>query len=220
MKKSQIKIIDCFTPLIVYTLEFQENAQDDLYTVEKLTDDYTVLIAKAREEFTLDGVAFSDALFPIVAWIDEVILNSRNEQKKLWQKQLLQKKFFNISDAGDAFFDILKKLPDDSNEVRLLYLYCLMLGFRGKYYRVEDQQALDGIFEIQKACMHDDFLKAFPKIAFKYAYTQNPTPSKKKFKTSYRGFWIIVVLTLSIGLVLFLASQSYLNDLLGQLNIF
>jgi len=220
MNKSQIKIIDCFTPLIVYTLEFRENSEDDLYTIEKLTDDYTVLIAKAREEFSSDSVVFTDALFPVVAWIDEVILSSRNDNKRLWQKQLLQKKFFNISDAGDAFFERLEKLPDGSNDVRLLYLYCLMLGFKGKYYRAEDQQMLDDIFETQKAYMDDDFLKAFPKLAFKYAYTQNPPPPKKKFKTSYRGFWIIVVLTLSIGLALFLASQSYLNSLLEQLNIF
>ncbi len=220
MNKSQIKIIDCFTQLIVYTLEFKENSQSEIYTVDKLAQDYELLIKKAQEAFNFDGVGFENALFPIVAWIDEMVLSSQNKDKKLWRKQLLQKKFFNTSNAGHEFFEKLEVLPSDAFEVRLLYLYCMFLGFKGRYYKVENAKELADVFELQKDMIHDDFLESFPKLAFRDAYAQTQLPIKKKFKTSYKGLWVIIAISLTVGLVLFLASQAYLNGLLDKYNIF
>ena len=220
MNKNQIKIIDCFTQLIVYTLEFKENSQSEIYTIEKLTKDYETLIVKAKEEFDLDNVEMMDAFFPVIAWIDEVVLSSKNKDKRLWRKQLLQKKFFNTSNAGYEFFERLDGLSDSAYDLRLLYLYCMFLGFKGRYYKTEDTKILETIFQKQKSLVHDDFLSAFPKLAFKKAYAQNQLPGKKRFKTSYKGVWIIIGVSLGIGLVLFLASQTYLNGLLDSYNIF
>jgi len=220
MNSTTLKIIDCFTPLIVYTLKFRGEAESERYTIEKLTDDYTVLIAKAREEYVENPLSFTEALFPLVAWIDEVILSSRNAHRRLWQKKLLQKKFFNISDAGDLFFEKLEALPEEESTLRLLYLYALLLGFKGKYYRGEDQAHLNDIFETQKALMGDDLLHLFPEVAFGAAYAQKPLPSRKRFVISYKGFWKLVILSLGIGLILFVISQAYLDGLLDQLDIF
>lgn len=220
MNAKQIKIIDSFTELIVYTLEFKENAQSELYTIEKLKNDYEILIEKTEKSCSLDGIEFYDALFPIVAWIDEVILNSQNRDKKLWRKELLQKKFFNTSNAGYEFFDNLENLPHDAYDMRLLYLYCIFLDFKGKYYKDEDAKSLETLFEQQKAFVHDNFPNNFPKFAFKKAYSQSLMPDKKSFKTSYKGVWVIIGISLAIGLVVFLASQSYLNSLLTKYNLF
>jgi len=220
MNTKQIKIIDCFTELIVYTLEFKENGQSELYTIEKLKSDYEILIEKAEKSCNLDGIKFYEALFPIVAWIDEVILNSQNKDKKLWRRELLQKRFFNTSNAGYEFFDKLENLPYDAYEMRFLYLYCIFLDFKGKYYKVEDAKILETLFEQQRGFVEDNFPNNFPKFAFKKAYFQGQIPNKKSFKPSYKKIWIIIGISLMIGFVLFFVSQSYLNSLLTRYNLF
>jgi len=220
MNKNQIKIVDCFTELIVYTLEFKENSQNDIYTIEKLSGDYKTLIIKAKDRFKLRGMEFMDAFFPVAVWIDEVILNSQNKDKRLWRKELLQKKFFNTSNGGFEFFENLNSLDKDASELRLLYLYCLFLGFRGRYYKTEDKKNLEHIFKIQKSFIHDELLSTFPKFAFGEAYAKTRFGGRKKFKTSYEGLWITIALSIGVALVLFFASQTYLNSLLDRYNIF
>ena len=114
------------------------------------------------------------------------------------------------------FFQKLNDLDDSEYELRLLYLYCMFLGFKGRYYKTEDMKKIEDIYQSQKDLVHDDF----PKFAFKRAYAQEQLPSKKRFKTSYKGLWIIVLVSLGIGLVLFIASQNYLNSLLDRYNVF
>ena len=217
MKKNQIEIVDCFIQLMVYTLEFKDNSQEDIYTADKLMTDYEKLIEKARVDFEQKAVQidFNDALFPLVAWIDEVILSSEYQEKKVWQKNLLQKKIFTTSNAGYEFYERLDSLESNAFVLRLIFLYCLFLGFRGRYYRDEDKKVLNNIFEEEKLLVGSSFSDNFPKTAFVDAYAQNPLPQKKIFKTSYRGVLILISLSLIVGLVIFLAFESHLNSLLS-----
>ena len=219
MKNKQIEIIDCFTPLIVYTLEFAENSQDSLYTIDKLIDDYDRLIHEAQIHFNFN-TTFDEALFPIIAWIDEVILNSDHQERRAWRKSLLQKKFFDTSNAGETFYYNFEHLSKDAFELRFLYLYALFLGFKGKYYRDSDTQNLEALFNTQKHLLQDTFTESFPKYAFNKAYAQHQLPSKRRFQASYSGLWITIAFSLIIALVLFLASQAYLNGLLDKYNMF
>jgi len=222
MNKNQVEIIDCFTKLIVYTLEFKDNSQNEIYTIEKITLDYETLIDQAKDNFLQKGlrVKFEEALFPCVAWIDEVVLSSKYREKKVWRRDLLQKKFFNTSNAGHEFYERLDALDPKEFELRLLYLYCLFLGFRGKYYRDEDKDTLSAIFEKEQSLLHDDFSDTFPKFAFKDAYAQNISPKKRSFRASYKGLWILISISLVLGVVLFLSQQAHLNGLLDKYNIF
>jgi len=222
MKKNQIEIVDCFIQLMVYTLEFKDNFQEDIYTIDKLMADYEKLIEQARVDFEQKTVQidFNDALFPFVAWIDEVILSSEYKEKKVWQKNLLQKRFFITSNAGYEFYERLDSLEPSAFILRLMYLYCLFLGFRGRYYRDEDKKVLKNIFEEKKLLVGDSFKESFPKTAFIDAYAQNPSPQKKIFKTSYSGILVLIGVSLIVGLVIFLAFESHLNGLLSKYNIF
>lgn len=220
MNKNQMKIVDCFTELIVYTLEFKKDAQNEIFTIEKLVSDYTSLIEKLEDDFDIANVTYQEALFPVVAWIDEVILSSNKSDKKLWRKELLQKRFFNTSNAGYEFFERLEKLDSQAFELRLLYIYSLFLGFKGRYYSSEDAEKLKKIFETNKNMLSRDFLEHFPKKVFRNAYAQNELPSKKSFGASYKNFWIFVFVSLVIGATFYLVSQNYLNSLLEQYSIF
>lgn len=221
MKKNQIEIIDCFTQLMVYTLEFKQNSHEEVYTIDKLVQDYDTLIKQAQHNFSQNNnIEFTSALFPLIAWIDEVILASDYKDKKMWRKNLLQKKLFNTSNAGNEFYDRLNNLSADEFDLRLLYLYCMFLGFKGKYYRDEDQEDLSSVFDTQKDFIHDEFPDHFPKVAFKDAYAQNPLPKKKRFSTSYKGLWILMGVSIVAGLVLFLTFEAHLDGLLERYNIF
>jgi len=222
VKKSHAKLIDSFTQLMVYTLEFNKNSQSELYTIEKLTADYETLINRAKDDLEQKNMVcpFEDAFFPFAAWIDEVILSSDFIDKKRWRKNLLQKKFYNTANAGREFYDRLLQIDKKSYDLRLLYLYCLFLGFKGKYFSDADKEALEEVFQREKALVGDNFSEVIPQHAFKKAYPQNTLPSKKSFNTSYRKVWILMALSLVLGLVLYVAQQSYLNDLLEKYNVF
>ncbi|RLA76441.1 MAG: hypothetical protein DRG78_19025, partial [Epsilonproteobacteria bacterium] len=187
-----------------------------------LIADYAKLINKARDDFEQKGIEldFNDALFPFVTWIDEGILSANFKEKKQWRKNLLQKKFFNTSNAGFEFYERLVALEKNAFDLRLLYLYCMFLGFRGKYYKDEDKETLNSIFQREKSLVDDSFLEHFPQLAFKGAYAQNPSPKEKKFTSSYKGLWILISISLVVGLVVFLALQAHLNGLLDKYNIF
>ena len=220
MNKKQTDLIEYFIELIIYTLEFKENSESEIYTIDKLVSDYEDLINKAQKNYKSLNINFKDALFPIIAWIDETILNSRNREKKLWRKHLLQKKLFNTSNAGHEFFETLDTIPPNKSDLKLLYLNCIFLGFRGKYYRQEDLKELDDLLKKQTAMIGNRILKDFPKIAFSDAYAKNPLPTHKKFKLPYTGLWIFMGISVIVGTLLFLTSQSYLNGLLNRYNIF
>ncbi|MBL0709007.1 MAG: DotU family type IV/VI secretion system protein [Sulfurimonas sp.] len=220
MHKDRTGIVECFTPLMVYTLEFADNYAQEIYSVEKLIADYDKLIESARVAFNSKNVKsdFNDALFPFVAWIDEVIQSSDFKDKKQWRKYLLQKRYFSTSNAGWEFYERLSSLEENIFDIRLVYLYCLFLGFRGRYYKDEDE--IDSIFQNEKSLVSDSFSKEFPAFTFKDAYAQEQPTKKKTFTSSYRGLWILMGVSTGLGLVFFSLLQAHLNDMLIKYNIF
>lgn len=99
-----------------------------------------------------DTVDFDNAWFAMCAWLDEKlsgILGSGHEEGY----ELLQRRYFNTLNAGEEFFtrldDILEPAePDETDptarsEILKVYGAALELGFRGKFFRVEDQPPLE-----------------------------------------------------------------------------
>ena len=78
------------------------------------------------------------AIFAVVAFLDESILNSRNPLFADWPRKPLQEELFGTHMAGEVFFQNLQKLlgQTDSQELADLlevYYLCLLLGFGGRY---------------------------------------------------------------------------------------
>ena len=222
MNKNQMKIIECFSPLMAYTLHFKENIQDPIFSIDKLIEDYKLLIEKAKKEFYAfeEKGNFDEFLYPLIAWIDETILISDFKDKKLWRKYLLQKTFFNTTNAGYDFFTKIKLLPNEDFELRVIYLYCLFLGFKGRYCYEKDKITLEYIFKEQEEALKDSFPQKFPQTIFKNAYALNPILHKKPFKASYKNLWITIIVTCIIGVGLFYMFDLNLNNILSNLNLF
>jgi type VI secretion system protein ImpK len=78
------------------------------------------------------------AVFAVVAFLDESILNSRNPLFADWPRKPLQEELFGTHMAGEVFFQNLQKLlgQTDSQEladVLEVYYLCVLLGFAGRY---------------------------------------------------------------------------------------
>jgi type VI secretion system protein ImpK len=85
-----------------------------------------------------DPEAVRQAVYAIVAFLDESVLNSAQAMFADWARQPLQEEVFGDHRAGEVFFERLETLlaQQDSREVGDLlevYLLCLLLGFRGRY---------------------------------------------------------------------------------------
>ncbi|HMB69657.1 MAG TPA: type IVB secretion system protein IcmH/DotU [bacterium] len=76
------------------------------------------------------------AKFPLIAFIDETILNSHWESRDVWRERPLQLDRYGETVAGERFFERLDKLraqgPAKAELLEIYYL-CLALGFEGKY---------------------------------------------------------------------------------------
>lgn len=78
------------------------------------------------------------AIFAVVAFLDESILNLQLPVFREWPRQPLQEEMYGHHIAGEIFFQNLEKLlrGNDSQELADLlevYQLCLLLGFAGRY---------------------------------------------------------------------------------------
>lgn len=78
------------------------------------------------------------AIFAVVAFLDESVLNSPNPTFASWASRPLQEELFGGHLAGEAFFTNLESLlranDSPSNaDVLEVYQLCLLLGYQGRY---------------------------------------------------------------------------------------
>src|SRR5690349_23444447 len=99
------------------------------------------LIAAADHEARQAGYAQGDvryALYAVVAFVDESVLNSGQAMFRDWPRRPLQDELFGGHVGGEAFFQYLQQLmtrdpSPDLADVLEVYLLCLLLGFQGRY---------------------------------------------------------------------------------------
>jgi type VI secretion system protein ImpK len=88
-----------------------------------------------RHGYNLEDVRV--AVFAVVAFLDESILNMQNAVFADWARKPLQEEMFGVQLAGEIFFRNLDRLlarPDSEPLADVLEVHqlCLLLGFRGR----------------------------------------------------------------------------------------
>ena len=99
------------------------------------------VLAAAEQEARRVGYAGDDvryALFGLIAFIDESVLNSTQPMFADWGRRPLQEEVFGGHTGGELFFQYLQQLlgrqdSEDLADVLEVYLLCLLLGFKGRY---------------------------------------------------------------------------------------
>jgi type VI secretion system protein ImpK len=130
--------------------------RQQLWAGVKLADDDA-----RRRGYNADDIEL--AIFGVVAFLDESILNLRSPVFADWPRQPMQEERYGQQLAGEIFFQNLNKLlaRTDSQELADLieiYYLCLLLGFAGRYslggrgdLRSIAQQAGDKIQRIRRS---------------------------------------------------------------------
>jgi type VI secretion system protein ImpK len=99
------------------------------------------VLAAAEQEARRIGYAGDDvryALFGLIAFIDESVLNSTQPMFADWGRRPLQEEIFGTHMGGELFFQYLQQLlgrqdSEDLADVLEVYQLCLLLGFKGRY---------------------------------------------------------------------------------------
>lgn len=139
-------LIDCFIHLIVYVCYFRKNAESLQQPYEQVRADLLRFISDSERcmnegQFSRDD--YDLARFMVCAWVDEVVLSSGWNQKNMWQREQLQRVFYNTVEAGEEAFEKLNSLGFHQSQVREVYYVCLALGFKGRFIHPGDEYLLD-----------------------------------------------------------------------------
>jgi len=214
------RLIDCFMELITYTMYTVANiktTQPDFETVRNNVDLLLEKSMKCKEKQHFSDAQYSYARLSVCVWIDEALLNSEWTQKILWQKQTLQRKYYNITDGGQEFFERLDKLGHEDRDIREVAYYCLSLGLSGRYINKGDVVVLDHLktknlkrlFGSSAGEPTLDNRQLFPEAYQKTNYT----PPHKKKSFSLRGLSVLIGIIPVAFFFVLLAIYQYLLKL-------
>jgi type VI secretion system protein ImpK len=93
-------------------------------------------LEQAAREAGFTAADTEAAVFALVAFLDETVLNTQGTARDAWIAKPLQLELYGQSIAGEEFFDRLDRMRRD-REARIeaveVYYTCLALGFAGKF---------------------------------------------------------------------------------------
>lgn len=93
-----------------------------------------------------------DAVFAMVAFLDETILNGRGAARDAWIGSPLQLELYGRQLAGEEFFERLERLRHDREsriEALEVYCCCLAFGFAGRF-RLAPERLPELLDEVQR----------------------------------------------------------------------
>jgi len=177
-----MRLADCFIPVFIQVQAFRQSLSAAQPGYEEIRHRFEALLEKAVQcatEQGYDNELCLQAKFPVAAYVDEQILCSHWEHKPDWQKNPLQKHYFGTTNAGAQFYERLGELSKKGNdlELREVFALCLGMGFRGRYFALEDQQQYEKIKEFNLACLlpEQEWRNLDTALLFPMAYAgQNP----------------------------------------------
>jgi type VI secretion system protein ImpK len=141
-----MRLRDSFAELLAYVAYFLKSDIQNSLSYSQVQTDVQRLLSESDAMGRQGQIAseeFDEARFAICAWIDESILNSAWQGRSQWQKELLQRRYYQTTDAGEEFFERLNRLDQQQRGAREIYYLCLAMGFKGRYHQQGDDLLLD-----------------------------------------------------------------------------
>ena len=146
-------LLNCYLPLFRHVTAFFINPQD-YADYAGFREKCMTLLQQALNESERhhEPQECEEAYFAVVLWIDERVLRSQAAWVKDWRSQLLQKYYFDISVGGEEFFVRLDAIDKENVPLRMVYLFCLLMGFHGKYTH-QDASLLQQCIDDERQCL-------------------------------------------------------------------
>lgn len=131
-----LQLQELFTAIVRLRARRQEVSNAELFRGQVLHS-----IKTAEQSARASGYTDADiklAVFAVVAFLDESLLNLRQAVFADWVRRPLQEEMFGRHVGGEVFFDHLQELLErrDSQEVAdvlEVYYLCLLLGYLGRF---------------------------------------------------------------------------------------
>lgn len=193
-----MRLVDCFMELFYYTL-FLRSLDFGMFSYEKVFSHYKDLFRRIAQKAKKAGFSKEEleaGLFATSAWIDETVFNSGWMDKGKWTASPLQLQLFHTTNAGEEFYQRLRKLDKKDISTREVFDYCLALGFKGKFYQPELTDTLNEIVTDNIKYITDNVNLEYPDRLFSesYAWT-TPPPSRKQMVSYGFVFRLIFIIT-------------------------
>jgi type VI secretion system protein ImpK len=139
-----MRMTDCFMEIIAYTGFVARGGESLSYDQVRAGMQHLITQSEAcLEKGQFNPEDRNLARFAVFAWVDETILSSPWEGRKQWQREQLQRQYFQTADAGELFFERLNSVGPHQRDVREVYYLCLALGFSGQYCKPGDDFMLE-----------------------------------------------------------------------------
>jgi type VI secretion system protein ImpK len=174
---------------------------------------------QARNQgYNADDIKF--AVFAVVAYVDESVLNLRLPVFADWPRRPLQEELFGHHVAGEIFFQNLQELigKNDSQDLADLlevYLTCLLLGFAGRY-SLGDRGALHAITQAVIEKIRRIRGSAGP-ISPSWALPEE-APAASGADPLVKKIGIAAAVCFTLALILFITYQVILGSGISSLN--
>jgi type VI secretion system protein ImpK len=196
---------------------------DSEQDVDELKNSLTHLIDQALEKAVSKGMTkyqADSALFPIVSYIDEMILTSNWSNKAKWQQVSMQRHYFETTNAGREFFERLNKLnrQGEDRSIREVFLLCMGLGYKGQYFMPDDRPKLEEIrvFNLDLLLPEDANQTLEKTMLFDQAYQTSIREGRQSTsRTNLMPFFTSVPVFVILGVFVFYALQ--INDWLAEI---
>lgn len=143
-----MRLTDCFMDIIAYVAYFLKSADARQPSYDQVRADILSKIAKSESCLENGSVSREDynlARFAVFAWTDEAIMASSWEGRTQWQREKLQRLYYQTDDAGELFFERMNAMGVHQRDVLEIYYICLGMGFKGQYCGVRDEILLEGL---------------------------------------------------------------------------
>jgi type VI secretion system protein ImpK len=142
-----MRLSDCFMEMIAYTAFFLKHTTGgENPPYEQVRGNLMRMIGESEARFQQARFSQDDynlARFAVFAWIDEAVMASQWQGRTQWQREQLQRRYYQVTDAGEIFFERLNGLGAHQRDVREVYYLCLSLGFTGQYCNDGDDFLLE-----------------------------------------------------------------------------
>lgn len=145
-------LLDCFLPVFKQVLRMTGESETFTDYDESRLRCIGLLETAIHEAGRLDisKEEKDAALVAVIAWLDETVLRSALPWRQRWQSELLQRKYLDITVAGERFFTLLTQLEPTHEQAREVFLFCLQHGFQGQYSTPDSQAALQAVITEQR----------------------------------------------------------------------
>lgn len=171
-------LLHCYLPVFRLGVVFSlAPASEASFTLFRQKADAALAQALAQAEAAGHEEEGCSAQFAVAVWLDELVLRAAPAWVAEWRADLLQTRLFATATGGEAFFSRLDALEQHRGSLRLVYLFCLLMGFQGKY--AQDKALLQQRIARERACL-ENLLKVEPS---RLAYPpQNANAEENKIK--------------------------------------